>query len=153
MLLIIISNTMLLIIYKLISYSHKILTLSPNSALIQCYYRQFRGNTGGQVIFNRSWCINPTFYCNLVIDYCSSSPCQNNGTCTNSPEGFKCSCLKGFTGIACETGKYLTECDCILPKTAKPAPKLFTKKYNTYIWFPGLYPCKTLHSPHPIIYV
>ncbi|XP_045479696.1 sushi, von Willebrand factor type A, EGF and pentraxin domain-containing protein 1-like [Harmonia axyridis] len=40
--------------------------------------------------------------CEVKIDFCSSNPCQNNGTCINSPSGFKCECPKLYHGMFCE---------------------------------------------------
>nr|XP_034302889.1 hyalin-like [Crassostrea gigas] len=34
---------------------------------------------------------------------CSSSPCLNAATCTNTLGGFKCACAPGWTGSVCET--------------------------------------------------
>ena len=39
------------------------------------------------------------------IDECSSSPCQNDGTCTDEVNGYTCSCVAGYTGTNCETSK------------------------------------------------
>ena len=33
-----------------------------------------------------------------------SSPCQNGGTCTGVDT---CTCVVGWTGVLCETGKYV----------------------------------------------
>ena len=36
----------------------------------------------------------------------TSTPCLNNGVCTNDNlGGYKCTCLAGFSGINCQTGK------------------------------------------------
>ena len=37
---------------------------------------------------------------------CHPSPCKNGGTCTETEEGFECSCKEGFKGKICE-GKIL----------------------------------------------
>ena len=39
------------------------------------------------------------------IDDCAGHPCKNNGTCTDQVNGFNCSCVPGFNGTQCETGK------------------------------------------------
>ncbi|CAJ0918182.1 unnamed protein product, partial [Mesorhabditis belari] len=41
-------------------------------------------------------------YCETHIDQCASSPCQNNGTCTDFGAIFKCVCARGWTGDRCE---------------------------------------------------
>ena len=35
---------------------------------------------------------------------CSSSPCQDGGTCVDGINGYDCSCTAGYTGVHCETG-------------------------------------------------
>ncbi|XP_020488730.2 sushi, nidogen and EGF-like domain-containing protein 1 isoform X1 [Labrus bergylta] len=68
---------------------------------------------GGQCIDD---CItgNPSFTCSCLagftgrqcqidVDECSSSPCQNGGTCEDQINGFVCRCPPGFTGSQCET--------------------------------------------------
>ena len=40
-----------------------------------------------------------------AVDHCFSKPCANNGTCSNSLHGYRCSCPEGFTGSLCEEGK------------------------------------------------
>ena len=40
----------------------------------------------------------------LDIDECSSSPCQNGGTCVDGINRYDCSCTVGYTGVDCETG-------------------------------------------------
>ena len=40
------------------------------------------------------------------IDECNSLPCMNGGSCTDSVNGFDCSCDNpGYTGTLCETGE------------------------------------------------
>ncbi|CAH1791161.1 unnamed protein product, partial [Owenia fusiformis] len=46
--------------------------------------------------------------CETYINYCTSQPCFNGGTCNSMVGGFICSCLKDFTGIHCET--YQPQC-------------------------------------------
>lgn len=40
----------------------------------------------------------------IEIDECSSSPCQNEGSCRDHLNGYSCLCRPGFTGRNCETG-------------------------------------------------
>ena len=40
------------------------------------------------------------------IDDCSSSPCQNGGSCVDHVSNFSCVCSQGFTGLKCESGYY-----------------------------------------------
>jgi len=39
--------------------------------------------------------------CN-VFDSCSSSPCQNGGSCVNAVNNFICTCVTGFSGLFCD---------------------------------------------------
>ena len=39
------------------------------------------------------------------IDECSSSPCQNGGTCTDAVNSYTCACVDGYNGDDCETSK------------------------------------------------
>ena len=43
----------------------------------------------------------------LDIDECNSSPCQNDGTCTDQVNGYACACVAGYTGADCQTGECL----------------------------------------------
>ena len=39
--------------------------------------------------------------CETEVDECESSPCQNDGTCTDEVNRFTCVCASGFTGTKC----------------------------------------------------
>ena len=41
----------------------------------------------------------------LDIDDCSSSPCDNGGTCTDGVNSYLCECLPGFNGTNCTQGR------------------------------------------------
>ena len=47
--------------------------------------------------------------CDLVpiseINLCATNPCQNSGTCVNFRTYYTCTCLAGFEGVNCQTGK------------------------------------------------
>lgn len=39
--------------------------------------------------------------CEYDIDECLENPCENGGSCYNSPGGFLCHCSEGFSGLHC----------------------------------------------------
>ena len=39
------------------------------------------------------------------VNECSSNPCQNGATCSDSVDFYNCTCLPGYEGVNCETGK------------------------------------------------
>ena len=41
----------------------------------------------------------------LDINECASNPCTNGGTCHDMYGNFECTCLAGYTGVQCETGR------------------------------------------------
>ena len=51
-----------------------------------------------------------------MVDHCSESPCQNNGTCLNLANNHTCDCVMGFTGKYCE-GLYGTLIDQLNEKS------------------------------------
>uniref|UniRef100_A0A673BLA4 Crumbs cell polarity complex component 2b n=1 Tax=Sphaeramia orbicularis TaxID=375764 RepID=A0A673BLA4_9TELE len=54
--------------------------------------------------------------CETEINECDSSPCRNNGTCTDLEGHYKCQCPTGFTGTTCEV-----DIDaCALPNNTCP---------------------------------
>lgn len=38
-------------------------------------------------------------------DHCASGPCRNGGTCKKVANGYKCTCVAGWTGKNCQTSK------------------------------------------------
>ena len=40
----------------------------------------------------------------LVVDNCTSAPCQHGLSCNNNVAGFDCACVLGYTGPKCESG-------------------------------------------------
>ena len=67
---------------------------------------------GSSLPFRRhGFCANVTNYLidtlgpylrHAYYDECESSPCLNDGTCTDALFSFKCACTRGFGGRACE---------------------------------------------------
>ena len=45
-------------------------------------------------------CVNFT-----EVDECQSNPCISSLTCNDFLDGYTCSCLPGYTGVHCETGR------------------------------------------------
>ena len=41
-------------------------------------------------------------HCEVELNHCDSSKCQNGGTCLDQPGGFLCACSEGFAGINCK---------------------------------------------------
>ena len=49
---------------------------------------------------------NFVFYANLLdMDECASDPCQNNATCVDLINEFRCDCVPGFNGTLCGNSK------------------------------------------------
>ena len=47
------------------------------------------------------------FSMSLDIDDCQPQPCQNNGTCHDLVNDYRCDCVAGFNGTKCENGMYV----------------------------------------------
>ncbi|XP_078384731.1 uncharacterized protein LOC144667199 [Oculina patagonica] len=47
-----------------------------------------------------------------IIDNCTSSPCQNSGTCSRHPGGYNCTCPADFYGDNCEIIDNCTSSPC-----------------------------------------
>ena len=46
------------------------------------------------------------FYANLLdMDECASDPCQNNATCVDLINEFRCDCVPGFNETFCQNSK------------------------------------------------
>ena len=41
------------------------------------------------------------------LDECESDPCENGGECHNGNNAYSCTCMPGYNGTNCETGKQL----------------------------------------------
>ena len=37
------------------------------------------------------------------------NPCENGGNCTDGVNEYNCTCVSGYTGTECETGKLLLQ--------------------------------------------
>lgn len=44
-------------------------------------------------------------FCCLDVNECSSNPCKNGGSCKDGVNQYSCSCMAGYTGHMCQTGK------------------------------------------------
>ena len=45
------------------------------------------------------------------VDVCESSPCQNGGSCSSINGEVSCSCMPGYQGDRCQSGKhYCKQC-------------------------------------------
>jgi hypothetical protein len=49
----------------------------------------------------------------LVINDCSSNPCQNGGSCCEVKGGHSCTCLPNYTGKSCDQGKWTSSLSAV----------------------------------------
>ena len=54
--------------------------------------------------------------CDLDVNECLNSPCQNGGYCQNKIGTFNCFCPAGLTGLLCEKGEVLLKLHFITTK-------------------------------------
>lgn len=62
------------------------------------------------IMYIASLCVAITiliYYHLTDINECESSPCLNDGTCTEGVNTFACVCTLGFIGVTCDTGKLI----------------------------------------------
>ena len=53
---------------------------------------------------------NPTYSFFLDIDDCANVTCHNLRTCIDGVNDYICSCVSGYSGQHCETGRFLQMC-------------------------------------------
>ena len=41
------------------------------------------------------------------VDECASRPCMNGATCDDGVDSYSCTCLAGYVGNICETGRFV----------------------------------------------
>ena len=39
------------------------------------------------------------------VNECLDNPCKNGATCVNTPGSYNCSCITGWEGLQCQTGR------------------------------------------------
>ena len=80
--------------------------------------------------------INIRIFCvNTDIDECFSNPCQHNATCVDGINMYTCSCLPGYTGIICQTGRNLSFISIFRNKVNLNFFQVSScKKYSTVIY-------------------
>ena len=43
----------------------------------------------------------------LDVNDCMPDPCKNSGNCTDGVNEYNCTCVPGYNGTNCETGKLM----------------------------------------------
>jgi len=67
--------------------------------------------------------------CEIDIDECINDPCENGGSCVNSPPGsYTCNCAEGYKGDHCQEVDWTSE-GCYNEKKKKK--RLLKKKFKT----------------------
>ena len=84
---------------------------------------------------------NDILYSFQEINLCSSSPCQNGGTCNHLQDKFVCDCVAGYEGETCERGWYYLRKSIPLPSKSRPTkfctwPFFFSRfTYSISCWY------------------
>lgn len=92
----------------------------------------------------------PVTYAALFFDWsidiqdCASNPCNNDATCVEVAEGYKCVCQPGFTGTNCE----VEEDECVASPCAKGATCVDKVKWDKRVYLCSL---NTLNTKSNII--
>ncbi|PFX17574.1 Sushi, von Willebrand factor type A, EGF and pentraxin domain-containing protein 1 [Stylophora pistillata] len=82
-------------------------TYQPNKKQTKCLSCDINKSTYGEGASSLSQCI--------AIVNCASSPCNNDATCVEVAQGYKCNCKPGFAGANCE----IEEDECLSSPCAK----------------------------------
>ncbi|KAL9959815.1 hypothetical protein ACROYT_G033171 [Oculina patagonica] len=61
-----------------------------------------------------------------AMDYCHSSPCQNNGTCVSLSDNYICVCPDPFEGHSCEVRNHCQSSTCQNNGTCENLPDSYT---------------------------
>ena len=82
----------------------------------------------------------PRWFCFSDVDECANGPCKNGGKCTNTPGGYKCTCVGGwYTGRNCDEGESWQE---------SPA-----HKRQVFQWYGEVTLQKTLKAIYCVVFV
>ena len=68
------------------------------------------GNVAAKLTLSFGFDLDEYLLCFPLIDinYCINHTCGNGGSCVDGITNFSCSCLAGFTGDHCETGRLIS---------------------------------------------
>ena len=86
-----------------------------------------------------------------------NNPCQNGGTCIENDRldiGYACMCIKGYTGLHCEQGMTILQCQICVQFTFPYNRTLFCYYYYYYSHYTFVIICwnKKLKGPAHTIY-
>ena len=69
-----------------------------------------------------------SYVCATVVDACISNPCQHNGRCAKTTDGFQCRCSGTYIGDTC-SGRY---CYSVIHRNSTSDTSFI--KLNTYVY-------------------